>query len=118
MPKTFRPKTLRRMPRETRELARLANELASVQTRLANRIGKVASLENDAALPDGLLPERADHRAVISAALLYVEAVHDGGRHVNDETAALERLEAALAPFTAPVFADLESDGTEGADHD
>ena len=35
----FAPKTLRRMPPATREIARLANELASVQTRLANRIG-------------------------------------------------------------------------------
>ena len=32
----FAPKTLRRMPPATREIARLANELASVQTRLAN----------------------------------------------------------------------------------
>ena len=29
----FAPKTLRRMPPATREIARLANELASVQTR-------------------------------------------------------------------------------------
>ena len=35
----FAPKTLRKMPPATREIARLANELASVQTRLANRIG-------------------------------------------------------------------------------
>ena len=31
----FAPKTLRRMPPAAREIARLANELASVQTRLA-----------------------------------------------------------------------------------
>ena len=41
----FAPKTLRRMPPAAREIARLANELASVQTRLANRIGGLVSTE-------------------------------------------------------------------------
>ena len=33
------------MPPATREIARLANELASVQTRLANHIGGLVSTE-------------------------------------------------------------------------
>ena len=41
----FAPKTLRRMPPTSREIARLANELASVQTRLANRIERLTSME-------------------------------------------------------------------------
>ena len=43
----FAPKTLRKMPPATREIARLANELASVQTRLANRIGGGAGKHRD-----------------------------------------------------------------------
>ena len=41
----FAPRTLRRMPPATREIARLANELASVQTRLSNRIDGLVSME-------------------------------------------------------------------------
>ena len=41
----FARKTLRRLPPTTREIARLANELASVQTRLSSRIEVLASTE-------------------------------------------------------------------------
>ena len=41
----FARKTLRRLSPTTREIVRLANELASVQTRLSNRIEVLASTE-------------------------------------------------------------------------
>jgi len=40
-------KTLRRLPAETRELARLCNELESVHHRLRNRVEKYSHLERD-----------------------------------------------------------------------
>jgi chorismate-pyruvate lyase len=41
----FKAKTLRRLPPETRELARLLNELDSVTRRLRNRVPKYVRLE-------------------------------------------------------------------------
>lgn len=41
----FKAKTLRRLPPETRELARLLNELDSVTRRLKNRVPKYVQLE-------------------------------------------------------------------------
>ena len=59
----FAPKTLRKMPPNTREIARLANELASVQTRLSNRIDGLASMEMMAnGLPAGVLQQRRPRR--------------------------------------------------------
>ena len=55
----FAPKTLRRMPPATREIARLANELASVQTRLANRVERLTEHGDDGGrLPEGVLQQR------------------------------------------------------------
>ncbi len=75
----FAPKTLRRMPPATREIARLANELASVQTRLANRIAGLVSTE---------MMARASERVFCSNAALAGEAVD-----------ALARLRRSVEPF-------------------
>ena len=67
----FAPKTLRRMPPATREIARLANDLASVQTRLANRIDGLVSMEMMAgASRAGVLQQRRPRRAGESRAAL------------------------------------------------
>ena len=60
----FARKTLRRMPPATREIARLANELASVQTRLSNRIDGAGEHGDDGErLPAGVLQQRRPRRA-------------------------------------------------------
>ena len=43
----YQSKTLRRMPPETRKLAKLINEADSVVRRLKNRIPEIAQLERD-----------------------------------------------------------------------
>ena len=43
----YQSKTLRRMPPETRKLARLVNEADSLVRRLRNRIPEIAQLERD-----------------------------------------------------------------------
>ena len=61
----FAPKTLRRMPPATREIARLANELASVQTRLANRIDGLVSMEMMARASQRVFCNNAAHADVV-----------------------------------------------------
>ena len=43
----YQSKTLRRMPPETRKLARLVNEADSMVRRLRNRVPEIAQLERD-----------------------------------------------------------------------
>ena len=73
----YAPKTLRRMPATTREIARLANELASVQTRLSNRIGGLASMEMMAGASQRVFCNNDTHANVVNAALRYVKAIDD-----------------------------------------
>ena len=67
----FAPKTLRRMPPATREIARLANELASVQTRLGNRISGLVSMEMLAGASQRVFCSNAAHAELVDAALGY-----------------------------------------------
>jgi len=43
----YQSKTLRRMPPETRKLAKLVNEADSLVRRLRNRVPEIAQLERD-----------------------------------------------------------------------
>ena len=73
----FAPKTLRRMPPAAREVARLANELALVQTRLGNRIEGPVSMEMMARASRRVFCSNAAHADVVKAALRYVRAIDD-----------------------------------------
>ena len=95
----YRARTLRRMPSATREIARLANELASVQTRLSNRVEKLASMEMMANA--SLRMARADqaHAALAHAALLYLQARDDPDCGDSARIETLAQLRRAVAPF-------------------
>ncbi len=95
----FAPKTLRRMPSATREIARLANELASVQTRLANRIGGLVSTEMMARASERVFCSNAAHAEVVDAALRYLKAIDDPALGPGARTDALMALQAAAAHF-------------------
>ena len=87
----FAPKTLWKMPPATREIARLANELASGQTRLANRIGGLVSTE---------MMARASERVFCSnAALGYFRAVDNPKAHAGEAVDALARLRRSVEAF-------------------
>ena len=73
----FARKTLRRMPPATREIARLANDLASVQTRLSNRIDGLVSMEMMANASQRVFCNNAAHAALVDAALGYLKAIDD-----------------------------------------
>ena len=110
----FAPKTLRRMPPAAREIARLANELASVQTRLANRIGGLVSTEMMARASERVFCSNAAHAEVVDAALGYFRAVdnpkaHGPGARTVD---ALMALQAAAVEAFDP---DRLFDGDGGA---
>ena len=66
----FAPKTLRRMPPATREIARLANELASVQTRLSNRIDGLVSMEMMANASQRVFCNNAAHAGLVSMEMM------------------------------------------------
>ena len=105
----FAPKTLRRMPPAAREIARLANELASVQTRLANRIGGLVSTEMMARASRRVFCSNAAHADVVKAALRYVKVIDDPDLGPGARTDALMELQAAVAPFDADNL--FEGDG-------
>ena len=90
----FAPKTLRRMPPAAREIARLANELASVQTRLVNRIGGLVSTEMMARASERVFCSNAAHAEVVDAALGYFRAVDNPKAHAGEAVDALARLRA------------------------
>ena len=95
----FAPKTLRRMPPATREIARLANELASVQTRLSNRIDGLVSMEMMANASQRVFCNNAAHARLVDAALRYLKAIDDPALGPGARTAALMALQAAAAHF-------------------
>ena len=95
----FAPKTLRKMPPATREVARLANEVASIQTRLANRIDGLVSMEMMARASQRVFCNNAAHVDVGKAALHYVKAIDDPALQPGARTDALMELKAAVTPF-------------------
>ena len=95
----FAPKTLRRMPATTREIARLANELASVQTRLANRIDGLVSMEMMANASQRVFCNNAAHADLVDAALRYLKAIDDPALGPGARTDALMALQCAAAHF-------------------
>ena len=95
----FAPKTLRRMPSAAREIARLANELASVQTRLANRIEGLAGMEMMARASERVFCNNDAHANVVNAAMHYVKTFGDPQAHPSVARDALTWLRGALAPF-------------------
>ena len=95
----FAPKTLRRMPPAAREIARLANDLASVQNRLGNRIGGLVSMEMMARASQRVFCNNAAHADVVKAALRYVKVIDDPDLGPGARTDALMELQAAVAPL-------------------
>ena len=105
----FAPKTLRRMPPATREIARLANELASVQTRLANRVERLTSMEMMAGASQRVFCNNGAHANVVNAALSYVKALDDPEMHGSVRRDALSWLRSAVAPLDPDrLFAEAE----------
>ena len=95
----FAPKTLRRMPPATREIARLANELASIQTRLSNRIDGLVSMEMMARASQRVFCNNAAHADLVAAALSYIKTIDDPALQPGARTDALVALQAAAAHF-------------------
>ena len=95
----FAPKTLRRMPPTTREIARLANDLASVQTRLSNRIDGLVSMEMMARASERVFCSNAAHADLVNAALRYLKVIDDLELGPSARTDALMALQAAVKPF-------------------
>ena len=95
----YRARTLRRLPSTTREIARLANELASVQTRLSNRIEKLASMEMMANASRRMADADLAHAALAHTALLYLQAHDDPDCGDSAKMEALAQLRRAVAPF-------------------
>ena len=95
----FAPKTLRRMPPTTREIARLANELASVQIRLANRVERLTSMEMMASASQRVFCNNTAHQNLVNAALHYVQALADPEMHGSVSGDALSWLRSAVAPL-------------------
>ena len=109
----FAPKTLRRMPATTREIARLANELASVQTRLSNRIDGLVSMEMMANASNRVFCNNAAHADLVSAALRYLKAIEDPALGPGARTDALMSLQAAAAHFDPDKLFEGDDDGPE-----
>ena len=107
----FAPKTLRRMPPATREIARLVNELASVQTRLSNRIGGLASMEMMARASERVFCNNAAHADLVDAALRYLKAIDDPALGPGARTDALMALQAAAAHFDPDRLFDDDEEG-------
>ena len=93
----FAPKTLRKMPPNTREIARLANELASVQTRLSNRIDGLASMEKMLRESERVFCNNAAHAELLDAALRYLKAIEDPALGPGARADAQMSLQAAAA---------------------
>ena len=113
----FAPKTLRRMPPATREIARLANELASVQTRLANRVERLTSMEMMAGASQRVFCNNGAHANVVNAALSYVKALDDPEMHASVRRDALSWLRSAVVPLDSDnLFSEAEPDTHEPED--
>ena len=109
----FVPKTLRRMPSTTREIARLANELASVQTRLSNRIEGLASMELMARAAERAFCNNATHAAMVAAALRYVKAIDDPALGPGERADAQAALRAVTAHFDPDKLFEGDNDRPE-----
>ena len=108
----FAPKTLRRMPNTTREIARLANELASVQTRLSNRIDGLVSMEMMANASKRVFCNNAAHTALVDAVLRYLKDIDDPALGPGARADALMALQAAAAHFDPDrLFGDTDEPG-------
>ena len=110
----FARKTLRRLPPTTREIARLANELASVQTRLSNRVEVLASTEMMAKASLRIDCTNGAHANVVSAALAYFKAVDNPKAHPGEAVDALAWLRGAVEPFDPDRL--FDDDGPEPQD--
>ena len=107
----YAPKTLRRMPPTTREIARLANELASVQTRLDNRVERLTSMEMMANASLRVFCNNGAHANVVNAALSYVKALDDPEMHASVRRDALSWLRSAVVPLDSDnLFPEAEPD--------
>ena len=100
------------MPSATREIARLANELASVQTRLSNRIDGLVSMEMMARGSQRVFCNNAAHVELVDAALRYLKAIDDPALGPGARTDALMDLQAAAASFDP----DKLFEGDDGAE--
>ena len=109
----FAPKTLRRMPPATREIARLANELASVQTRLSNRIDGLVSMEMMANASRRVFCNNAAHAGLVDAALRYLKAIDDPALGPGARADALMALQAEAARFDPGKLFEGDDDGPE-----
>ena len=109
----FAPKTLRRMPPTTREIARLANELASVQTRLSNRIYGLVSMEMMAGASERVFCNNAAHAELVDAALRYLKVIDDLELGPGARADALMALQAAAAHFDPDKLFDEPGPGPE-----
>ena len=93
----YAPRTLRRMPPTTREVARLANELASVQTRLSNRISRLATMEMMAGASEKrVFCSSGAHAEMVNAALDYLRAVDTWTVYSDKAAAALAKLRRSV----------------------
>ena len=95
----FRKKTLRKMPSVTREIAQLANEMASVQTRLSNRIPALASMEMMANASNRVFCNDPAHAVLVDAAVDFVKAVDDPDLGLDERAEALAALKVAARHF-------------------
>ncbi len=109
----FAPKTLRRMPPATREIARLANELASVQTRISNRIDGLVSMEMMANASRRVFCNNAAHAGLVDATLRYLKAIDDPALGPGARADALMALQAAAAHFDPDKLFAGDDDGPE-----
>ena len=109
----FAPKTLRKMPATTREIARLANELASVQTRLSNRIDGLVSMEMMANAAQRVFCNNAAHAGLVSATLRYLKAIDGPALGPGARTDALMALQDAAAHFDPDRLFEGDDDGPE-----
>ena len=111
----FARKTLRRMPPATREIAKLANDLASVQTRLSNRIDGLVSMEMMANASQRVFCNNDAHSELVRAALHYLRVIDDPALDPGARTDALVELQGAAAPFDPDrLFDDDEEPGSGG----
>ena len=94
----FVSKTLRKLPSTTREIARLSNEIASAQVRLANRVSRLAELERTADASLRVRCTNGAHASLVAASLNFVRSL-DPETSGRARIAAIGRLKDTVAPF-------------------
>ena len=109
----FAPKTLRRIPPVTREIARLTNELASVQTKLSNRIDGLVSMEMMANASQRVFCNNAAHAGLVDAVLRYLKDIEDPALGPGARADALMALQAAAAHLDPDKLFEVDNDGPE-----